>query len=48
MPFEATPDAIARAKNIKILLFDVDGVLTDGSIWVFPKPERRRPPTLRA
>jgi len=38
MPFEATPDAIARAKNIKILLFDVDGVLTDGSIWVFPKP----------
>jgi 3-deoxy-D-manno-octulosonate 8-phosphate phosphatase (KDO 8-P phosphatase) len=25
-----------RAKKIKIILFDVDGVLTDGSIWLFP------------
>lgn len=27
-----------RAKKIKIILFDVDGVLTDGSIWFFPAP----------
>jgi 3-deoxy-D-manno-octulosonate 8-phosphate phosphatase (KDO 8-P phosphatase) len=28
----------ARAKKIKLLLFDVDGVCTDGSIWLFPAP----------
>jgi 3-deoxy-D-manno-octulosonate 8-phosphate phosphatase (KDO 8-P phosphatase) len=28
----------ARAKKIKVLLFDVDGVLTDGGIWLFPAP----------
>src|SRR5438445_10815009 len=27
-----------RAKKIKLLLFDVDGVLTDGKIWIFPAP----------
>jgi 3-deoxy-D-manno-octulosonate 8-phosphate phosphatase (KDO 8-P phosphatase) len=27
-----------RARRIKIVLFDVDGVLTDGSIWLFPFP----------
>ena len=27
-----------RARRIKIILFDVDGVLTDGSIWLFPAP----------
>jgi 3-deoxy-D-manno-octulosonate 8-phosphate phosphatase (KDO 8-P phosphatase) len=27
-----------RAKQIKLLLFDVDGVLTDGKIFVFPAP----------
>ena len=27
-----------RAKKIKIILFDVDGVLTDGKIWIFPAP----------
>ena len=27
-----------RAKKIKVLLFDVDGVLTDGKIWLFPAP----------
>jgi 3-deoxy-D-manno-octulosonate 8-phosphate phosphatase (KDO 8-P phosphatase) len=26
----------ARAEKIKLVLFDVDGVLTDGSIWLFP------------
>ena len=30
--------SIARAKKIKLLLFDVDGVLTDGKIWIFPAP----------
>jgi 3-deoxy-D-manno-octulosonate 8-phosphate phosphatase (KDO 8-P phosphatase) len=30
----------ARAKKIKLLLFDVDGVLTDGKIFVFPAPAR--------
>ena len=30
--------AAARAKKIKLLLFDVDGVLTDGKIWIFPAP----------
>jgi 3-deoxy-D-manno-octulosonate 8-phosphate phosphatase (KDO 8-P phosphatase) len=28
----------ARAQKIKILLFDVDGVATDGKIWLFPAP----------
>jgi 3-deoxy-D-manno-octulosonate 8-phosphate phosphatase (KDO 8-P phosphatase) len=27
-----------RARNIKIILFDVDGVLTDGTIWLVPSP----------
>jgi 3-deoxy-D-manno-octulosonate 8-phosphate phosphatase (KDO 8-P phosphatase) len=27
-----------RARRIKLILFDVDGVLTDGSIWVLPIP----------
>ena len=28
----------ARAKKIKLIIFDVDGVLTDGTIWLFPAP----------
>ncbi|MBV8773602.1 MAG: HAD hydrolase family protein [Deltaproteobacteria bacterium] len=32
------PDAKARAKKIKLLLFDVDGVLTDGKLFFFPMP----------
>jgi 3-deoxy-D-manno-octulosonate 8-phosphate phosphatase (KDO 8-P phosphatase) len=27
-----------RARKIKIIIFDVDGVLTDGSIWIIPAP----------
>jgi 3-deoxy-D-manno-octulosonate 8-phosphate phosphatase (KDO 8-P phosphatase) len=27
-----------RARRIKIILFDVDGVLTDGGIWFLPMP----------
>jgi 3-deoxy-D-manno-octulosonate 8-phosphate phosphatase (KDO 8-P phosphatase) len=30
--------AVSRGKKIKLLLFDVDGVLTDGKIFVFPAP----------
>lgn len=30
--------SIDRALKIKLILFDVDGVLTDGSIWLFPAP----------
>ena len=32
------PDAKTRAKKIKLLLFDVDGVLTDGKLFFFPAP----------
>ena len=32
------PSARDRARKIKIVLFDVDGVLTDGGIWLFPGP----------
>ena len=34
----AHPDAQARARRIKLIIFDVDGVLTDGGIWIFPAP----------
>src|SRR3989440_5698967 len=27
-----------RARKIKLLLFDVDGVLTDGKLFIFPAP----------
>ena len=30
--------ATARARKIKLIIFDVDGVLTDGKIWIFPAP----------
>jgi 3-deoxy-D-manno-octulosonate 8-phosphate phosphatase (KDO 8-P phosphatase) len=33
-----TDSAEDRARRIKIILFDVDGVLTDGTIWVYPIP----------
>jgi 3-deoxy-D-manno-octulosonate 8-phosphate phosphatase (KDO 8-P phosphatase) len=29
-------DAEARARRIKVLIFDVDGVLTDGQLFVYP------------
>ncbi len=31
--------ALTRAKKIKLLLFDVDGVLTDGKLFIFPAPD---------
>jgi 3-deoxy-D-manno-octulosonate 8-phosphate phosphatase (KDO 8-P phosphatase) len=30
------PSATDRARRVKIILFDVDGVLTDGTIWLVP------------
>ena len=35
---ESAPMSKLRAKKIKLILFDVDGVLTDGKIWIFPSP----------
>jgi 3-deoxy-D-manno-octulosonate 8-phosphate phosphatase (KDO 8-P phosphatase) len=29
----------ARAEKIKVIIFDVDGVLTDGTLWFFPSPK---------
>lgn len=40
-----TQSAKARAKKIKLLLFDVDGVLTDGKIFIFPAPAGIEQPT---
>jgi 3-deoxy-D-manno-octulosonate 8-phosphate phosphatase (KDO 8-P phosphatase) len=34
----------ARARKIKLLLFDVDGVLTDGKIYLFPVPSEGQHP----
>jgi 3-deoxy-D-manno-octulosonate 8-phosphate phosphatase (KDO 8-P phosphatase) len=31
-----TADAVARARPIELIVFDVDGVLTDGKLWYFP------------
>jgi len=40
-----TQSAKARAKKIKLLLFDVDGVMTDGKIFIFPAPAGIEQPT---
>jgi 3-deoxy-D-manno-octulosonate 8-phosphate phosphatase (KDO 8-P phosphatase) len=33
----------ARAGKIKLLLFDVDGVMTDGKLWIVPYPASAKP-----
>ncbi len=38
--------ATARARKIKLLLFDVDGVLTDGKLFIFPAPPGSQPSIL--
>ncbi len=38
MPSSPAPTAEERARRIKLIIFDVDGVLTDGGIWIFPAP----------
>lgn len=35
----AAPDALERAKRVRLMLFDVDGVLTDGRLWYGPSGE---------
>jgi 3-deoxy-D-manno-octulosonate 8-phosphate phosphatase (KDO 8-P phosphatase) len=35
----AAPDALERARRVKLMLFDVDGVLTDGALWYGPAGE---------
>jgi len=35
----AAPDAPERAKRVRLMLFDVDGVLTDGKLWYGPAGE---------
>src|SRR5947209_2021580 len=35
----AAPDALERAQRIKLMIFDVDGVLTDGKLWYGPMGE---------
>src|SRR5436305_15025483 len=38
MLFLAT-DALARARRVRMVIFDVDGVLTDGRLWYGPGGE---------
>jgi len=38
----ASIPAEERARRIKLIVFDVDGVLTDGGIWIFPAPAPSR------
>ena len=35
----ASPDALERARRVKLMVFDVDGVLTDGRLWYGPSGE---------
>jgi len=32
-------DALARARRVRLVIFDVDGVLTDGKLWYGPGGE---------
>jgi 3-deoxy-D-manno-octulosonate 8-phosphate phosphatase (KDO 8-P phosphatase) len=38
MRFSA-PDALQRARRVRLMIFDVDGVLTDGRLWYGPAGE---------
>jgi 3-deoxy-D-manno-octulosonate 8-phosphate phosphatase (KDO 8-P phosphatase) len=38
-PERAMRDTLARAKRVRLMLFDVDGVLTDGRLWYGPSGE---------
>lgn len=33
------PEALARARRVRLVIFDVDGVLTDGRLWYGPGGE---------
>lgn len=36
---QVTADALERARRLRLMLFDVDGVLTDGRLWYGPAGE---------
>jgi 3-deoxy-D-manno-octulosonate 8-phosphate phosphatase (KDO 8-P phosphatase) len=36
---QATADALERARRVRLMVFDVDGVLTDGRLWYGPQGE---------
>jgi len=36
---EQSPDALERARRVRLMVFDVDGVLTDGRLWYGPRGE---------
>ncbi|HKT23654.1 MAG TPA: HAD hydrolase family protein [Terriglobales bacterium] len=36
------------ASKIKVIIFDVDGVLTDGTLWFFPSPKQNGAPSVTA
>jgi 3-deoxy-D-manno-octulosonate 8-phosphate phosphatase (KDO 8-P phosphatase) len=38
-PAKVAPAVTARAKKIHVLLVDVDGVLTDGRVWLHSQPD---------
>ena len=44
-PMAKSQSAKLRAKRIKLILFDVDGVLTDGKFFIFPAPAGIEQPT---
>ena len=37
---EQSPDALERARRVRLMVFDVDGVLTDGRLWYGPQGEQ--------
>jgi 3-deoxy-D-manno-octulosonate 8-phosphate phosphatase (KDO 8-P phosphatase) len=38
----ASPDALERARRVELMIFDVDGVLTDGNLWYSPTGEEMK------
>ena len=40
---ELREEAIERAKKVRLIIFDVDGVLTDGGIYIGPEGELFKP-----
>jgi 3-deoxy-D-manno-octulosonate 8-phosphate phosphatase (KDO 8-P phosphatase) len=36
---QVTADALERARRLRLMVFDVDGVLTDGRLWYGPRGE---------
>jgi len=36
---QVSADALERARRLRLMVFDVDGVLTDGRLWFGPQGE---------